>query len=146
MNSRPIFFFFLLLIVLSLLDHLERFFEFAGVGFLREGQGLEPVGEILEPFLAGSSCEPDVHFGVFVGFACDGRFEVIDRGADGIIRRRVSDFFLKGCLYLYLFIYMCVCVSACMCIYFIFGYSGLGRQIDEKKGRFERRIEKREAN
>src|SRR5438093_899956 len=59
------------------LDLLEALREPAGVRLLRLGQGLEPLGDLAEPFFACLPREPRVHLRVLIRFAGDGGGEVL---------------------------------------------------------------------
>jgi hypothetical protein len=66
--------------------------EAAGVALLGAGEGLEPVGDLVEAFVAGGLGEARVHLGVLVGLAGDGRLEVVLGVADRLAGGRVADF------------------------------------------------------
>src|SRR5512137_3090406 len=61
-----------------LLDAVEHLRELAGVGLLRLGERLEPVGDLGEALLAGGLGEARVHVRVLLGLAGHGRLEVRD--------------------------------------------------------------------
>src|SRR5579862_8786084 len=63
-------------------DGLEALREAPGVGLLGPGQGLEPLGDLLESLVAGRLREARVHLGVLVGLALDRRLQVVLGGAD----------------------------------------------------------------
>src|SRR5690606_18353678 len=71
-------------------ETVQRLLEAIGVGPLGLGQGLEPVGDLVEALVAGGFRHARVHVGVLVGLAGDGRLEVIGSAADGQARRRVA--------------------------------------------------------
>src|SRR5580765_2369649 len=62
---------------------LEALGEAAGVALLGPGQGLQPLGDLLEALLAGGLGEARVHLGVLVGLALDGRLQVVGSLANG---------------------------------------------------------------
>src|SRR5690242_18032076 len=72
-------------------DRLEALSEAAGVALLGAGEGLEPLGDLLEALVAGGLGEPGVHLGVLVGLAGDGRLEVLGGAADGLAGGGVTD-------------------------------------------------------
>src|SRR5688572_9056444 len=50
----------------ALRHRVEGLLEAAGMGFLGLGQGLEPVGDLVEAFLAGGARHAGIHVGVFM--------------------------------------------------------------------------------
>ena len=54
-----------------LAERVERPLEAAGMRLLGLGQGLEPVGDLVEAFLAGGARHARIHVGVFVRLAGD---------------------------------------------------------------------------
>src|SRR5947207_9846283 len=72
---------------------VERPLEPAGMRFLGLGEGLEPVGDLVEAFLAGGARHARIHIGVFVGLAGDGGAQIIAGAADRLAGRRVADLF-----------------------------------------------------
>src|SRR6266571_1008806 len=52
-------------------ERVERLLEAPGVGLLGLGERLEPVGDLVEAFLAGGTRHARVHVGVLVGLAGD---------------------------------------------------------------------------
>ena len=50
-----------------LVEIIQGFLETVGVGTLRFGQSLEPVGDFIEAFIASGFCHAWIHVGVFVG-------------------------------------------------------------------------------
>src|SRR5688572_1206514 len=73
-----------------LLQVVEALLEPASVRTLGAGQGLEPLGDLREAFLAGGLGEARVHLGVLVGLAGDRRLEVQLAVADRLAGRRVA--------------------------------------------------------
>ena len=61
--------------------------------FLGLGEGLEPVGDLVEAFLAGGARHARIHIGVFVGLAGDRGAQIIAGAADRLAGRRVADLF-----------------------------------------------------
>src|SRR5580692_3769799 len=72
-------------------QRLETLGEASGVALLGARQGLEPVGDLLEPLVARRAGEARVHLGVLVGLAFDGRLEVVGGGPDRHPGHRGSD-------------------------------------------------------
>ncbi len=60
------------------------------MGLLGLGQGLEPVGDLVEAFVARGAGHARVHVGVLVGFARDGSLEVQRGLADLEARGRID--------------------------------------------------------
>src|SRR4051812_44938600 len=60
------------------------------MGSLGFCQGLEPIGNFLEAFLSGDFRHAWVHIRVFVGLACNGRFEVVSRTSDREVGSRIA--------------------------------------------------------
>ena len=54
---------------------------------------LEPVGDLAKTFIPGGFGHARIHVGVFVGFAGNGRFEVVRGAANRKPGGRVADFF-----------------------------------------------------
>src|SRR5882724_14281 len=69
---------------------VEALLEPASVRPLGARQRLEPLGDLLEAFLARRLGEPGVHLRVLVGLAGDRRLEVLHAVADRLARRRVT--------------------------------------------------------
>ena len=61
------------------------------MALLGAGQGLEPLGDLVEALVAGGLGEARVHLGVLVGLAGDGRLEVVLGVADRLAGDRVAD-------------------------------------------------------
>src|SRR5580692_8179093 len=72
-------------------QRLETLGEASGVALLGARQGLEPVGDLLEPLVARRAGEARVHLGVLVGLALDGRLQVVGGGAHRDAGHRVPD-------------------------------------------------------
>src|SRR4051794_5433555 len=72
-------------------EALETLGEAPGVALLGPGQRLEPVGNVVEAFVAGSTGEAGVHLGVLVGLTLDGRLEVVAGRADRHVGDGVAD-------------------------------------------------------
>src|SRR3989338_9987673 len=71
------------------LQRIERLLEPPGVRFLRAGQRLKPLGDLFKPLFASGLGKSRIHLGILVGFALDGRLQVLvgvpDRNAgDGV--------------------------------------------------------------
>ena len=77
----------------STAECVESFGEPAGVRFLSLCQGFEPFGQFRQTLVPRSLGKTGIHFGVFIGFAFDGRFQVFRRSADGHARNRIADLF-----------------------------------------------------
>src|SRR6185312_11847788 len=75
-----------------LAERVERFLEAAGMRFLGLGERLEPVGDLVEAFLAGGLRHAGIHVGVFMRLAGDGGSEILCGVADRLAGRRVTDF------------------------------------------------------
>ena len=58
-------------------------------------QGLEPVGDLVEAFLAGGARHARIHVGVFVRLAGDRGLQVVGGAADRQAGGRIADFFEK---------------------------------------------------
>ena len=56
------------------------------------GQGLEPVGDLIEALVTRSASHSRVHVGVLEGLTSNGGSEVGFRLADGKTRGRIADF------------------------------------------------------
>src|SRR6185312_10391767 len=76
-----------------LAEGVERLLEASGVALLGFGQGLEPIGDLVETFLAGRPRHTRIHVGVFVGFAGDRGNQVLVRRPNRLARRGVADHF-----------------------------------------------------
>src|SRR5262249_40533773 len=76
-----------------LAQRVERFLEPAGMTLLGLGKGLEPVGDLIEAFLARGSCHARIHVGVFMRLAMDRRREVMLRRANRPAGGRVANRF-----------------------------------------------------
>src|ERR1041384_326222 len=72
-------------------EALETLLDPAGVRALGASQGLEPLGNLLEAFLARRLGEPRVHLRVLVGLAGDRRLEVLLAVADRLAGCRIAD-------------------------------------------------------
>src|SRR6266481_8238943 len=57
------------------------------------GEGLEPLGDLLEALFASRTGHPRIHVGVFMGLARDSGAEVVIGPADRLARCRVADLF-----------------------------------------------------
>jgi hypothetical protein len=55
------------------------------------GEGLEPLGDLLEAFFACGARHPRIHIGVFVSLAGNGRYEILRSAADRFARYRIAD-------------------------------------------------------
>src|SRR5512132_1493815 len=75
---------------LSEIESRERLGEAAGVRLLGLGEGLEPLGHVVEALLAGLLRHARVHRLVLVRVAGDGALEVLLRAADGQAGGRVA--------------------------------------------------------
>ena len=71
------------------LQCLKPFGKAVGMRALCLGERLEPLGQFLKAFFAGSFRHAGVHRGVLVGLPFDGRFEVGVSVANRHARRRV---------------------------------------------------------
>src|SRR5262249_5888452 len=78
-----------------LAEGLKPLTETAGVGLLRPRQGFEPLGDLIEPFLAGGPGESGVHLGVLVALAGHRGLEVLLSVTDRRAGRRVAGLFEK---------------------------------------------------
>ncbi len=61
---------------ITLVQGVEALLEATGMGLLSLGQGLEPIGDLAEAFLARCAGHAWVHIGVLIGLTCDGRRQV----------------------------------------------------------------------
>src|SRR6476660_3409332 len=75
----------------SAVDRLEAGGEAAGVALLGPGEGLEPLGDLLEALVTRGLREAGVHLGVLVRLAGDRRLQVVGGGAHGHAGHRVAD-------------------------------------------------------
>ena len=57
------------------------------------GQGLEPIGNLVETFFPSRLGHTRIHVGVLMGLAGDGGLEVFRSGADGQTGGGIADFF-----------------------------------------------------
>src|SRR5262249_41078505 len=80
-----------LALITSLLERVEALLEAAGVRTLGAREGLEPLGDLLEAFLAGGLREARVHLRVLVGLAGDRRLEVERGVAQRLAGRGIAD-------------------------------------------------------
>src|SRR5713226_23967 len=71
---------------------VERLLEAAGMRLPGLGERLEPVGDLVEAFLAGGAGHARIHVGVFVGLAGDRGLEVVAGRTDRLAGRRVAHF------------------------------------------------------
>src|SRR6266851_5871826 len=70
----------------------ERLLEAAGMRLPGLGERLEPVGDLVEAFLAGGAGHARIHVGVFVGLAGDRGLEDVAGRTDRLAGRRVAHF------------------------------------------------------
>src|SRR6202790_3954181 len=70
----------------------ERLLEAAGMQLPGLGEGLEPVGDLVEAFPAGHARHARIHVGVFVGLAGDRGLEVVASRTDRLAARGVAHF------------------------------------------------------
>src|SRR5258707_12971040 len=70
----------------------ERLLESPGIRLPGLGERLEPVGDLVEAFLAGHARHARIHVGVFVGLARDRGLEVVAGRTDRLAGRRVAHF------------------------------------------------------
>src|ERR1700719_999882 len=75
----------------SSVQTVERPLEPAGVRFLGLGEGLEPVGDLVEAFVAGGARHARIHVGVFVRLAGNRRAQIVGGAADRLAGRRGAD-------------------------------------------------------
>src|SRR3954454_4344122 len=73
-------------------QRVERLLEAAGMRLLGLRQGLEPIGDLVETFLARGPRHAGIHVGVFVRLAGDRRLEVARRRTDRQTGRGIADF------------------------------------------------------
>src|SRR5208337_3394626 len=64
------------------LQVIQRLLEAIRVRPFRLGEGLEPIGDLVEAFLSGALRHARVHIRVLVGLAGDGRLAILCGGAD----------------------------------------------------------------
>src|SRR5258706_16243786 len=76
----------------SAAERLQALGEATCVRLLGLGQGLEPLGDLVEAFFPRRLREARVHLGELVGLTRDGRLEVLVGRADRLTRGRVADF------------------------------------------------------
>src|SRR5260370_21024899 len=88
---------FLELFVWNQLDQkrVERLLEAAGMRLPGLGERLEPVGDLVEAFLAGGAGHARIHVGVSVGLAGDRGLEVVAGRADRLSGRRGAPLFAR---------------------------------------------------
>src|SRR5260221_1547610 len=70
----------------------ERLLEAPGMRLPSLGERLEPVGDLVEAFLAGHARHARIHVGVFVGLARDRGLEVVAGRTDLLAGRGVAHF------------------------------------------------------
>src|SRR5229473_4024194 len=70
----------------------ERLLEAPGMRLPSLGERLEPVGDLVEAFLAGHARHARIHVGVFVGLARDRGLEVVAGRTDRLAGRQVAHF------------------------------------------------------
>src|SRR6185437_1641450 len=75
-----------------LAERVERLLEAAGMRFLGLRERLEPVGDLVEAFLAGGLRHAGIHVGVFMCLAGNRRSEILIGRADRLAGRRIADF------------------------------------------------------
>src|SRR6185437_1147475 len=75
-----------------LAERVERLLEAAGMRFLGLRERLEPVGDLVEAFLAGGLRHAGIHVGVLVRLACNGGSEILRRVTDRLAGRWIADF------------------------------------------------------
>src|SRR5580704_7039702 len=73
-------------------ERVERLLEAAGVRLLRLCERLEPLGNLLEAFLASRPGHSGIHVGVFVGFTRNCGPQIICGGSDRLAGGRIADF------------------------------------------------------
>src|SRR5579883_840261 len=73
-------------------EGVESLLEAAGMRLLGLGKGLEPLGDLIEPFLARRPRHAGIHVGIFMRLAGDGGLEVVRGAADRLAGRRIADF------------------------------------------------------
>ena len=76
----------------ELVHAVESFLEATSVRLFSLCQGLEPVSDFVEAFVAGGFRHARVHVGVLVGFAGDGGFQVIGGVANRLTGCRIANF------------------------------------------------------
>src|SRR5438034_1268623 len=69
----------------------QRRLEPAGMRFFGLRQRLEPVGDLVEAFLASGARHARIHVGVFMGFAGDRGAQIVRGRADRRAGHRVAD-------------------------------------------------------
>src|SRR5579859_6629043 len=77
-------------VLVLLAERIEGLLETVGVGTLRFGQSLKPIGDLAEAFLARGLGHARVHVGVLVGLTGDCSLKVLVSRADGEPRGRVT--------------------------------------------------------
>src|ERR1700757_567212 len=70
----------------------ERLLEAPGMRLPGLGERLEPVGDLVEAFLAGHARHARIEVGVFVGLAGDRGLDVVGGRTDRLAGRRVAHF------------------------------------------------------
>src|SRR5262249_19202846 len=70
----------------------EHLLEATDERFPGLGERLEPVGDLVEAFLAGNAGHARIHVGVFVGLAGDRRLEDVAGRTDQLAGRRAAHF------------------------------------------------------
>src|SRR5690625_1661796 len=75
----------------SSVEGIERLLETAGMALLRLGQGLEPVGDFVEAFLARRTGHTGVHIRVLIGLTDDRGLQVQGRLTDRLTSRRIAN-------------------------------------------------------
>src|SRR5208282_4385802 len=70
---------------------VERFLEGVGMRLFGLGEGLEPFDDLLEAFFARVAGHPRIHVGVFVGFPCDRRDQILRCVADRLAGHGIAN-------------------------------------------------------
>src|SRR5262249_53705945 len=76
-------------------ERVERLLETASMRLLGLGEGLEPLGDLLEAFLARGPRHARIHVGVFMCLAGDRRAQIVGGVADRLAGRRIADLLEK---------------------------------------------------
>ena len=76
----------------ELVEFVERLLETSGMRTFGLGEGLEPIGNLVETFITGFAGHSRIHIGVFMGLAGNRRFEVVRGRTNGLASCGIAGF------------------------------------------------------
>ena len=77
--------------LVCLIERIERFLEASAVHLQRLRQGLEPIGDLVEPLVTRGARHAGVHVGVVARFISDCRLKIVGHRAYRGARHKVTD-------------------------------------------------------